>query len=135
MNCFNHRNIPAIGLCKSCGKGLCEDCAAELATGIACKAACENAVDLHSSEVQNILSTMLELDKRISRTSRNQIRSSGVIALLLGIGLLIFAVWAYREIGSLIPYFLGMYGILSLAMGILRLNWQKEYSLTEMNRD
>jgi len=37
MNCFNHQDIPAVGLCKSCSKGLCADCAIDLDHGIACK--------------------------------------------------------------------------------------------------
>ncbi len=41
MNCFNHRDKPAIGVCKSCGKGLCEDCLAEVPNGLACKGSCE----------------------------------------------------------------------------------------------
>ena len=37
MNCFNHPNIPAVGICKYCQKGLCMECALDLGHGIACK--------------------------------------------------------------------------------------------------
>ncbi len=135
MNCFNHRNIPAIGLCKSCGKGLCADCAAELATGLACKASCKTAVDEHNSQVQDILSKMLELEKHICRTSRNHLKSVGVITLLLGFSLLIFAVWAHYVMGSIIPYFFYIFGVATLAMGFLRLRWRKDYFSAKIEED
>ena len=37
MNCFNHPGVPAVGICKSCQKGLCMECAVDLGHGIACK--------------------------------------------------------------------------------------------------
>ena len=46
MNCFNHRDKPAIGLCKSCGKALCEDCLTEVPNGLACKGSCEDRVNM-----------------------------------------------------------------------------------------
>ena len=44
MNCFNHIDIPAVGLCKSCRKGLCSDCIHDLKRGVACKSACKDDV-------------------------------------------------------------------------------------------
>jgi hypothetical protein len=41
MKCFYHRNLDAIGNCKSCGKGLCPDCAVDLGRGLACRNKCE----------------------------------------------------------------------------------------------
>src|SRR5437660_197873 len=46
MNCFNHRELPAVGLCKSCGKALCEACVAEVRDGLACKGKCEERVGM-----------------------------------------------------------------------------------------
>ncbi|MBI5933960.1 MAG: hypothetical protein HY867_09655 [Chloroflexi bacterium] len=37
MNCFNHPDVPAVGVCKTCQKGLCIVCAYDLGNGIACK--------------------------------------------------------------------------------------------------
>jgi hypothetical protein len=42
MNCFNHPDIPAVGICKYCQKGLCKDCAIDSGYGIACKYHREN---------------------------------------------------------------------------------------------
>lgn len=27
MNCFNHENVPAVAICKTCGRAMCYDCA------------------------------------------------------------------------------------------------------------
>ena len=27
MNCFNHENVPAVAVCKNCGRAMCYDCA------------------------------------------------------------------------------------------------------------
>ena len=44
MNCFNHRDTTAVGVCKACGKALCSDCLAEVEGGLACKDNCESKV-------------------------------------------------------------------------------------------
>jgi len=44
MNCYEHPDRPAVGICKNCQKGLCADCAADVGDGLACKDRCEQAV-------------------------------------------------------------------------------------------
>src|SRR6516164_5258885 len=44
MRCYNHRDRDAVGLCKSCGKGLCDACQTDLGQGLACKNRCEETV-------------------------------------------------------------------------------------------
>jgi hypothetical protein len=41
VNCFQHRENPGIGICKSCGKAVCSDCAIEFPKGLACSIECE----------------------------------------------------------------------------------------------
>lgn len=41
MNCYYHPEVPAVGVCKSCGRGICTACAAEVEHGIACRERCE----------------------------------------------------------------------------------------------
>jgi hypothetical protein len=37
MNCFYHANAPAVGMCKHCSRGLCQQCAADVeGEGLAC---------------------------------------------------------------------------------------------------
>jgi len=41
MRCFYHQDREAVGGCKSCGKGLCAECAVNLGKGLACRDRCE----------------------------------------------------------------------------------------------
>ncbi len=46
MQCFNHPHNQAIGLCKHCQKGLCEQCAHDLGDGLACQGKHEKQVEI-----------------------------------------------------------------------------------------
>lgn len=37
MLCFNHTDRQAVGVCKSCQRGICTECATDLGHGLACK--------------------------------------------------------------------------------------------------
>jgi hypothetical protein len=48
MECFTHRPAEAVGVCKSCGKGVCWHCAIDTEVALVCGAACEQeARELH----------------------------------------------------------------------------------------
>jgi len=36
MSCYVHREIASVGICKSCGKAVCPECAAAEAPALAC---------------------------------------------------------------------------------------------------
>lgn len=40
MNCFQHENNEAVGVCRYCFKGCCRECAVDFGDGIACKNSC-----------------------------------------------------------------------------------------------
>ncbi len=44
MLCFYHGDVEAVAICKSCGRGICHDCYAEVGTGSACRNRCESEV-------------------------------------------------------------------------------------------
>lgn len=44
MKCFSHVSQDAVGICKSCQKGLCRECAVDLRDGLACRGRCEGQV-------------------------------------------------------------------------------------------
>jgi hypothetical protein len=55
MRCYYHREREAVGLCRACGKGLCDDCQTDLGQGLACKDRCEeNVRDLIALVEHNI---------------------------------------------------------------------------------
>ena len=44
MHCYYHQDVEAVGLCKSCSRGLCAACAADVGNGLACRGRCEEEV-------------------------------------------------------------------------------------------
>lgn len=54
MKCFTHRSDDAIGLGKTCQKGLCDKCAVDLGHALVCRGACETeAVQIHAQILTN----------------------------------------------------------------------------------
>lgn len=47
MRCFNHQDREAVGICRSCRRGICVECAHEVGKSLACTGQCEEdtAVD------------------------------------------------------------------------------------------
>ena len=119
MNCFNHRDKPAIGLCKSCLKGLCEDCVAEVTNGLACKGTCEARV--------NMINRTIDSNPQLVGAARRQVRSIAVFTILMGITFAVFAVWAYFDSSVFIACLLGAFAAVLLLSGILRLSRKQQY--------
>ena len=55
MRCYNHHEIDAVGICKSCGRALCPSCAAEVEKAVACRGRCETDVSTLLSLNRNAL--------------------------------------------------------------------------------
>lgn len=77
MKCFNHSEIDAVGVCKSCGRALCHDCIAEVGLSCSCKGRCEAAVAS--------LNDYSERNRTVYQKHSAVYRWSGIIALMLGI--------------------------------------------------
>jgi hypothetical protein len=124
MNCFRHGDRVAVGICKSCGKGLCPECAVCRTNGLACKGECEARVDLLNRIVDN--------NARTLSAARYQTRSHGLLSVAFGIIFLIFAAaWAFQEGSALLSSFFACGGVLLLITGIVRLNRKSEYPQPE----
>src|SRR4051812_17982473 len=111
MRCFYHADREAVGVCKSCQRGLCHECAAEVEKGMACKARCEEDVrELAQLINQNArfqsTSTFL-----LSRARRTRI-AAALFYMAMGLG---FALW-----GMLHPYirFISVLGLLFVFYGV-----------------
>ena len=77
MKCFEHRDQDAIGQCKHCSKGLCENCAIDLGHGLACKG-------VHESEVE-LLNSLIENNKKSYSQTSKSLFMSNLYLLLMGI--------------------------------------------------
>lgn len=49
MNCFEHQNEVAIGICKHCTKAVCSECAIDTGEGLACSELCVEEVKAYNS--------------------------------------------------------------------------------------
>jgi hypothetical protein len=92
MECFAHAGAPAIGICKSCGKGTCRECARDLGFAVVCSESCvTRAAELES------MSTKIKQINPVDAIKR--IRTFGIIMLTL-IGTLFLVIGLYYSINS-----------------------------------
>ena len=120
MNCFNHDNRAAVGVCKSWGKGLCRDCATESRDGLACRGVCESRVELMGRIVDN--------NARVLSAARAQIRIGGITAIILGVLLIILAWWrSVQDEDMFVIAMFGLPGFTFLACGVMRLSRKSQY--------
>lgn len=93
MRCFYHEDREAVGSCKSCGKGLCRECAVDFAKGLACRGPCE-------ADVQALIQ-LIEHNIQMTATSQELLRSSrgvrsGNAYFNLALGVL-FVLWGLSD--------------------------------------
>lgn len=84
MNCYYHPAVVALGNCKSCHKGLCLECAADVGKGLACKGSCEEDVKkLNHLIDQNI--SLGGASKALVSGARRVYLGNGIFYLTLGL--------------------------------------------------
>ena len=93
MKCFEHREREAVGICKCCSKGLCEDCAADLGRGLACKGRCEAEVQALNNVTYNSTG-LLPAANAVVRTTRRTHFFSSMFNTILGV---VFGYFGYQE--------------------------------------
>lgn len=93
MKCFHDPIQDAVGICKSCGKGLCPDHLTDLGRGLACRGSCEEAVRVLIGLIDhNVSSTGPSI--RILKRSSLTAYGSGLFLIIVGA---IFLVTGYRS--------------------------------------
>jgi len=117
MRCFVHRDQDAIGVCKSCQKGLCPVCAVEHDYGLSCKGACEEKAALYERLIQRTR-TLTDVQRRFRYVYAG-------FVLLMGLTFAIWGVW-YGE-----PWnFATLLGVVFIVYGLLVLRaclrWARE---------
>ncbi len=81
MRCYYHQEKEAVGSCKSCGKGLCPDCAVDLGKGLACRGRCEEDVRAVTALIERNIKLSPKTEQLIE-TGR-KVRLGGAVFLLL----------------------------------------------------
>ena len=109
MRCFNHPEVEAIGVCKSCQRGFCRECAADLGHGLAC-------MGKHEEDVNTLNSILNQSAKIYAVTPKTRnaaplfygfmgivfagfglIKGNGMtdFSSVLGLGFVVFALYIY----------------------------------------
>jgi hypothetical protein len=44
MNCFEHQQKPAVGMCTNCGRGLCKECTTVVDGMLSCRGGCQSEI-------------------------------------------------------------------------------------------
>lgn len=109
MQCFNHHDVAAVGICKHCYKGLCGTCATDLGFGLACHGE-------HEEQVK-IVNGMLAKTARIH--SANRFGKYGPSAFLIVMGLLFLGFGLYQD--GLVIGFTSTMGAIFLLYGFFLL--------------
>ncbi len=124
MQCYNHRERSAVGICKSCGKGICQECVAEMPNGLACKGACESRVAL--------LNQIIDKNSETMAATGRQLRIVGLTTISFGVVMLVLGALLYAQgAGILLASVLGLPGILFIGNGFARLSRKARYPSIE----
>lgn len=129
MRCFYHQDKDAIGSCKSCGKGLCIECAADLAKGLACRGRCEDDV----RAVIELVDRNIKLQPTATRLilAGGSARLAGsLFSLVTGAVFLIYGLASEREM-----QFVTVLGVCFLAYGLFQLLWSRKISAQTRTTD
>lgn len=119
MRCFYHQDKDAVGSCKSCGKGVCAECAADLGKGLACRGRCEDDV--------RALISLIDRNIQLQPTTTRLIQASGsarlagsLFLLACGATFLFYGLTSQREM-TLVT----ILGVGFLAYGLFVLLWSR----------
>lgn len=119
MRCFYHLEQHAVGLCKSCGKALCHECAVDMGKGLACKGQCETAVEKLINLIDRSLQQSPISDNVLKNLRKNTFVQGG---FLLVAGLIFFVMSLLIHKGGGWSALLGMafiiYGVFILRRAI-----------------
>src|SRR5262245_65433493 len=79
MRCFYHTDGVAVGICKNCGRGLCEACAVEIPDGLACLNRCERV----GSELASLISRNRRLSGKGGARAVYTVTGGGLLAIAI----------------------------------------------------
>jgi hypothetical protein len=69
MRCFYHQDKEAVGLCKSCAKGVCAECAVDLGNALACRNRCEERAQSVVKIQDHAIQSLKPLQPRVQLTA------------------------------------------------------------------
>ena len=101
MRCFYHEDREAVGSCKSCGRGLCRECAVDLAKGLACRGHCE----ADAQALIQLIDRNIQLSSNASRAvqqSRSVRSGAGIFHIIMGVLFVIFGIRDFDRLNLIV---------------------------------
>ncbi|WP_386069165.1 hypothetical protein ACFJIW_03730 [Tahibacter sp. UC22_41] len=114
MECFEHENASAVGVCKSCGKGVCRVCAIPVERGLACSPDCQPL----ATALAQVQETWV---KNLRATSAARVIQPVMAVLFMGMGALLF-LNGYRDL------FTGFTFVMGAVIGVVLLSARRNRS-------
>lgn len=115
MKCFFHQDRDAVGICKSCERGLCSKCAVDLHRGLACKGRCEDDAKALIEFIQSNVRSAPKVSALLHKARSAGFQSAGMYVVL---GIVLLA-WGFTSEGLQFTAVLGalfvIYGIICAA--------------------
>jgi hypothetical protein len=84
MKCFYHTERDAVAMCKSCNRGLCPECSADVPPGVACRGRCEADVAA--------LNLVIERSKTAYQKTGTAYRRNAIATLIMGLFFVAFGI-------------------------------------------
>ena len=103
MKCYYHHQSDAVALCKSCGRALCPECAADVGPGTACRQRCEADVAA--------LNTIIERSKSVYAKTGNAYKRNAISVLVMGLIFIGFGVLPILVSGNYGSSFMAVLGV------------------------
>lgn len=119
MHCYYHQDREAVGSCKSCGKGLCPECAVDLTKGLACRGHCEEETRALIALIEHNM-TMQSGASRLTQAGGSARMASSLFFLATGAVFLISGLRSERGLT-----FVTILGVCFLAYGLFHLLWSR----------
>lgn len=111
MHCFNHQTKEAIGLCRNCFKGLCQECCQKNEDHLACSENCAQKVN----EVEEINERAKNIYGVGKFASKHRLSLSVMLFFCMGA---LFSFWGISDMIHYKEYF-SSYNIFLVSLGIL----------------
>ena len=119
MRCFYHPESEAVGICKSCQKGVCPACAADLGKGLACRERCESDVTAINEVVARSVE-MGPLGRSIVQGQPTSLLVGSILFLMMGIVFVGWGVLSDHHVPSMVVLGAGftLYGAFQLSRAL-----------------
>lgn len=104
MKCFNHIHLDAVGICKSCFKGICPECVIEVEGNVSCKGRCEEKIKIDQELFEKSRLLIQRNPQTYQRTAEAYYKNA-LIYFLFGFVFLGLGIFTFNLESKILSYF------------------------------